>query len=156
MNINATLIAQSITFFIFVWFCMKFIWPPLVNALNERKKKIADGIAAAERGVQEQELAQQRALEKLHEAKDQAGEIIAQAQKRANEIVEEAKNEARTEGTRLLEAAKAEIDQEVNRAREQLRKQVASIAVAGATKVLEREVSESAHSDILEKLAAEI
>ena len=156
MNINATLIAQSIVFFIFVWFCMKFVWPPLVNALNERKKKIADGIAAAERGVQEQELAEKRALEKLHEAKNQAGEILAQAQKRANEIVEEAKNDARSEGARLLEAAKAEIDQEVNRAREQLRKQVASIAIAGAGKVLEREVNESAHNDILEKLAAEI
>jgi F-type H+-transporting ATPase subunit b len=156
MNINATLIAQSITFFVFVWFCMKFVWPPLVNALNERKKKIADGIAAAERGVQEQELAEKRALEKLHEAKDQASEILAQAQKRASEIVEEAKTDARAEGERLLEAAKAEIDQEVNRAKEQLRQQVASIAIAGAGKVLEREVNESAHSEILDKLAAEI
>jgi F-type H+-transporting ATPase subunit b len=156
MNINATLIAQSIAFFLFVWFCMKFVWPPLINALNERKKKIADGLAAAERGAQEQELAEKRATEKLHEAKEQASEIIAQAQKRASEIVEEAKNDARTEGERLLEAAQAEIEQEVHRAKETLRKQVAGIAVAGASKVLEREVNESTHSDILDKLVAEI
>ncbi len=156
MNINLTLIGQSITFIIFVWFCMKFVWPPIMGALHERQKKIADGLAAAERGQHEQELAEKAAAEKLHEAKEQAGEILAQAQKRAGEIVDEAKNDARTEGERLVAAAQSEIEQEVNRAKEALRKQVASIAVAGASKVLEREVNESAHGDILDKLVAEI
>lgn len=156
MNINATLIGQSIAFFLFVWFCMKYVWPPIMAALEERKKKIADGIAAAERGVHEQELAEKRAKDTLHSAKEQGNEILNQANKRASEIVEEAKNEARAEGERLLAAAKAEIEQEVYRAKEQLRKQVASIAVAGASKVLEREIDASAHSDILDKLVAEI
>jgi len=156
MNINLTLIGQSITFIIFVWFCMKFVWPPIMGALKEREKKIADGLAAAERGEHEQELAEKAATEKLHEAKAQAGEIIAQAQKRASEIVDEAKDDARTEGDRLVAAAQTEIDQEVNRAKETLRQQVASIAVAGASKVLEREIDETTHGDILDKLAAEI
>lgn len=156
MNINLTLIGQSITFIIFVWFCMKFVWPPIMGALQERTKKIADGLAAAERGEHEQVLAEKRATEKLHEAKEQAGEIIVQAQKRASEIVDEAKNDARTEGERLVAAAQAEIEQEVNRAKEILRKQVASVAMAGATKVLEREINESTHADILDKLVAEI
>jgi len=156
MNINLTLIGQSITFIVFVWFCMKFVWPPIMGALQERQKKIADGLAAAERGQHEQELAEKRAAEHLHEAKEQAGEIIAQAQKRASEIVDEAKDDARTEGSRLVAAAQSEIDQEVHRAKEVLRQQVASIAVAGASKVLEREIDESAHDDILGKLVAEI
>jgi|SRR5210317_1468193 F-type H+-transporting ATPase subunit b len=156
MNFNATLIGQSITFIVFVWFCMKFIWPPVMHALEERKKKIADGLAAAEHGRHEQELAEERAKEILREAKDQAGEIISRADKRAAEIVEEAKGDAREEGSRLLTAARAEIDQEVNRAREALRGKVVSIALAGAGKVLEREVDESAHGELLDKLAAEI
>jgi F-type H+-transporting ATPase subunit b len=156
MNFNATLIGQSITFIVFVWFCMKFIWPPVMHALEERKKKIADGLAAAEHGKHEQELAEERAKEILREAKDQAGEIISRADKRAAEIVEEAKEDAREEGARLLTAARAEIDQEVNRAREALRGKVVSIALAGAGKVLEREVDEAAHGELLNKLAAEI
>ncbi len=156
MNMNATLIGQFIAFFIFVWFCMKFVWPPLINALNERKKQIADGLAAAERGKHEQELAQKRAAEVLHEAKQQASEIINRAEKRANEIVDEAKADAKTEGDRIVTAAQAEIDQEVNRAREMLRGQVVSIAVAGAEKVLEKEIDESSHSELLNKLVAEI
>ena len=156
MNFNATLIGQSITFIVFVWFCMKFIWPPVMHALEERKKKIADGLAAAEHGKHEQELAEERAKEILREAKDQAGEIISRADKRAAEIVEEAKEDAREEGARLLTAARAEIDQEVNRAREALRGKVVSIALAGAGKVLEREVDESAHGELMNKLAAEI
>jgi len=156
MNINLTLIGQSITFAIFVWFCMKFVWPPIMGALEERQKKIADGLAAAERGEHEQELAEKAAAEKLHVAKEQAGEIIAQAQKRASEIVDEAKDDARTEGERLVSAAQSEIEQEVNRAREVLRQQVASIAVAGASKVLEKEIDASTHGDILDKLVAEI
>lgn len=156
MNINATLIGQSITFLFFVYFCMKFVWPPIVNALEERKKKIADGIAAAERGEKEQELAEARAAELLHEAKQQAQEIITAAQKRASEIVDEAKNDARDEGARLVTAAQAEIDQEVNRARETLRTQVAGLAIAGAGKVLDREIDEKAHSDLLNELVAQL
>jgi F-type H+-transporting ATPase subunit b len=156
MNFNATLIGQTITFIVFVWFCMKFIWPPVMHALEERRKKIADGLAAAEHGRHEQELAEERAKEIIREAKDQAGEIITRADKRAVEIVEEAKGDAREEGARLLTAARAEIDQEVNRAREALRGKVVSIALAGDSKVLEREVDESAHGELLNKLAAEI
>jgi F-type H+-transporting ATPase subunit b len=156
MNINATLIGQSIAFFLFVWFCMKFIWPPLINALNERRKTIADGLAAAERGQHEQELAQKRAAEVIHEAKQQASEIINRAEKRANEIVEEAKNDAKQEGGRILTAAQAEIEQEVHRARETLRSQVVSIALAGAEKVLEKEIDAAAHGELLNKLVTEI
>ena len=156
MNINLTLIGQSITFFVFIWFCYKFIWPPLVNALEERKKKIADGLAAAEHGKHSQLLAEERAKELLREAKEQAGEIITRADKRATEIVEVAKDDARAEGGRILTAARAEIDQEVNRVKEDLRGQVVSIALAGASKVLGREVDEAAHAELLDKLAAEI
>jgi F-type H+-transporting ATPase subunit b len=156
MNFNATLIGQSITFIVFVWFCMKFVWPPIMHALDERRKKIADGLAAAERGKHEKELAEERAREILRDAKDQAGVIISRADKRAAEIVEEAKGDARAEGDRIKSAAQAEIEQEVNRVKEELRGQVVSIALAGAGKVLEREVNESAHAELLNKLAAEI
>ena len=156
MNINATLIGQAIAFFLFVVFCMKYVWPPILHALEERKKKIADGLAAGEHGKREQVLAEERAKELLHEAKEQAGEIITRADKRAAEIVDESKDDARAEGSRLLTAAKADIDQELNRVKEQLRGQVVSIALAGASKVLEREVDESAHAELMNKLAAEI
>ncbi len=156
MNFNATLIGQSITFIVFVWFCMKFIWPPIMNALEARKKKIADGLAAAERGKHEKELAEERAKDILREAKDQAGEIINRADRRASEIVDEAKVDAHAEGDRLKTAAQAEIEQELNRVREELRGQVVSIAIAGAGKVLEREVDEATHDELLKKLAAEI
>ena len=156
MNINATLIGQSITFFFFVWFCMKYVWPPIMQALEARKKQIADGLAAGERGKHEQELAQKRATEVLAEAKRQAQEIIAKAEKRAAEIVDEAKSDAKGEGERILTAARAEIGQEVNRAKEGLRAQVVSIAIAGASKVLEREVDANTHNDLLNKLAAQI
>jgi F-type H+-transporting ATPase subunit b len=156
MNINATLIAQAISFAFFVWFCMKFVWPPIMNALEERKKKIADGLAAAERGKHEQELAEQRATEVIGEAKQEASNIIAQAQKRASEIVEEAKDTARTEADRIVASANAEIEQEVNRAKEHLRGQVVSIAVAGAGKVLNRELDDKAHDDLLKDLVTQI
>jgi F-type H+-transporting ATPase subunit b len=156
MNINLTLIVQLISFALFVWFCMKFVWPPVMGALDARKKTIADGLAAAERGKHEQELAEKRAKELLAETKEQAAELIAQAQKRASEIVEESKNEARSEGQRLLEAARAEIEQEVNRAREQLRSQVVALAVAGAGKVLAREIDAKAHADLLDDLVANL
>ncbi len=156
MNINATLIGQSIAFFLFVWFVMKYVWPPLIAALDERKKTIADGLAAAERGQHEQELAEKKAAEYLKDAKEQASEVLSQAQKRASEIVEEAKNGAKEEADRILVAAQASIDQEVNRAKENLRQQVAGITVAGAEKVLKREIDEKAHADIVDDLIAQI
>jgi F-type H+-transporting ATPase subunit b len=156
MNINMTLIGQSITFAIFVWFCLKFVWPPIMTALAERKKQIADGLAAAERGAHEKELAEKKATETLHEAKGQAQEILAQAQKRANEIVDEAKSNAKTEGDRIVTAAQAEIEQELNRAKEQMREQVVAIAMAGAEKILKREINQSAHNDALKELASQI
>lgn len=156
MNINLTLIGQSITFAIFVWFCMKFIWPPIMRALNERQKKIADGLAAAEQGVRDKQLAQTRAAEILKEAKAQAQEILANAERRGNGIVEEAKTDAKAEGQRIIEAAKGEIEQEVNRAREALRAQVASLVVAGAGQILEKEVDDKAHGKMLDDLVAQL
>ncbi len=156
MNINLTLIGQAISFAFFVWFCTKFVWPPIVTALNDRKQKIADGLAAAERGAHEQELAEKRAAKTLHEAKLQAQEIIGQAQKRASEIVDEAKDNARKEAERIVTAANAEIEQEVNRAREALRGQVAGLVVAGASKVLKREVNAAANEALLKDLVSQL
>jgi F-type H+-transporting ATPase subunit b len=156
MNINATLIGQAISFIIFVWFCMKYVWPPIMAALEERKKKIAEGLAAAERGRHEQELAQQRAREVIQQAKAEAAGILAQAQKRAGEIVEESKDSARTEGERIITAANAEIEQEVHRAKESLRSQVAALAVAGAARVINRELDSKAHDDLLQDLVSRI
>ena len=156
MNINATLIGQAIAFFLFVVFCMKIVWPPILHALEERKKKIADGLAAGEHGKQEQLLAEERAKELLREAKEQAGEIITRADKRASEIVDEAKQDAKAEGGRMLTAARAEIDQELNRVKEDLRGQVVSIALTAASKVLGREVDGTTHAELMDKLAAEI
>lgn len=156
MNINATLIGQMIAFAVFVAFCMKYVWPPIMQALEERKKKIADGLAAAERGRHEQELAEKRAQQVIHEAKDQANDIISQAQKRGNEIVDESKDNARVEGERILNSAKAEIDQEANRARDELKAQVGGIALAGAGKILGREIDEKAHTDLLDELVSRI
>ncbi len=156
MNINLTLIAQLVSFAVFVWFTMKFVWPPLVKALEDRKAKIADGLAAAERGYHEKELAEQAAKEKLHQAKLQSAEIVARAEKRAAEIVDEAKEKAREEGERILAAARAEIDQELNKAREALREKVGELAVAGAEKILRREIDASAHKEILDELARQI
>jgi F-type H+-transporting ATPase subunit b len=156
MNINLTLIGQTITFIFFVLFCMKFIWPPLVAALEERKKTIADGLAAAEKGKHDGELAKQRVLDTLKDAKVQAQDIINLAEKRASEIVEESKDTARVEGERIITAANAELEQEVNRAREQLRGQVVSLAVSGASKVLKREIDEKANEDLLKDLVAQL
>lgn len=156
MNMNLTLIGQSITFAIFVWFCMKFIWPPIVNALEARRKRIADGLAAADRGKHELELASKRATENLVEAKQKSAEIIAQAEKRASQMIEEAKMAAREEGDRLIAAAKAEIEQESHRAREALRGEVAALVVAGASRILRREVNPQAHADLLEAIQNEL
>ena len=156
MNINLTLIGQSISFIFFVWFCMKFVWPMINAALDERQKQIADGLAAAERGKHEQELAEKRATETLHDAKEQAGDIIGHAQKRAQEIVDDAKGQAKEEGERLVIAARAEIEQEANQAREVLRSQVVGLAVAGAGKVLAKEIDASAHNDLFEDLVSNL
>ncbi len=156
MNINLTLFAQLIAFVVFVIFCMKFVWPPIIAALDERKKKIADGLAEAERGMKQQELAEQGAEKKLAEAKQQASEILGQAQKRSNEIVDDAKTAAVEEGNRIKEAAHAEVEKEVNRAKEQLRGQVATIAMAGAERILKKEINANSHQDILDDLASQI
>jgi F-type H+-transporting ATPase subunit b len=156
MNFNATLIGQSITFIFFVWFCMKFVWPPIMNALEARKKRIADGLAMADRGKHELELAARKAGDSLRDAKAQATEVIAQAEKRAAQIIEEAKLAAKEEGDRQLAAAQANIAQETNRAREALREQVAALAVAGAEKILRREVNAQTHADLLGQLKAEL
>jgi F-type H+-transporting ATPase subunit b len=156
MNINATLIGQSIFFFFFVLFVMKFVWPPLVAALEARRKTIADGLAAAEKGRHEQELAEKAAEKHIKQAKDQASEIIAQAQKRASEIIDEAKTDAKAEAERIRTAAAAEVDQEVNRAKEHLRQQVAGLAVAGAEKILKREIDIKAHGQLVNELIAQI
>ena len=156
MNLNATIIGQMIAFAIFVAFCMKYVWPPIMAALEERTKKIADGLAAAERGKQEQAQGEQRAQDLVNEAKKQANDIIAQAQRRGNEIIDESKDNARIEGARILSAAKAEIEQETNRLKDELRGQVASIAIAGAAKILEREIDEKAHTNLLSDLVTRI
>ena len=156
MNFNATLIGQSITFIFFVWFCMKYVWPPIMNALEARKKQIADGLAMADRGKHELELAAKKAGDSLRDAKAQAGEVIAQAEKRAAQIIEEAKLAAKEEGDRQLAAAQANIAQEANRAREALREQVAMLAVAGAEKILRREVNAQTHAELLGQLKAEL
>ena len=156
MNFNATLIGQSITFIIFVWFCMKYIWPPLMAALEERNARISEGLAAAQRGQKELEEAQSKVSDSMKGAKQQAQDIIGQAQKRANEIVDEAKDIARDEADKIKASATADIDQQVNSAREHLRKEVSSIALAGAGKILKREVDAKAHADVLDELVAQI
>jgi F-type H+-transporting ATPase subunit b len=156
MNINATLLAQTIMFALFVWFCMKFVWPPIMVALDQRKKQIADGLANAERAKRDLELATKRSAEILREAKEKVGEIVVNGEKRASEIVEAAKAQAKMEGDRIIAGAKAEIDQEVFRAKELLRGQVSAIALAGASKILGREIDAKAHNDLLDKLVAEI
>jgi len=156
MNINATLIGQMIAFIVFVWFCMKFVWPPLTKILDERKKTIADGLAAAERGRHEHELAEKRALETLKKAKQDAAEIVAVAEKRAAEVADEAKSHAKAEAERIVAAAKADIDQEVVRAKEALRAAVAELAVAGAARILEKEVDAKSHARLLETVAAKL
>ncbi len=156
MNINLTLIGQTITFAIFVWFCMKFIWPPIVLALETRRKQVADGLAAGDRGRHELELAAKYATKSLREAKMKAAEIIAQSEKRSAQIIDEARNAAKVEGEHMLAVARAELEQDVFRAREQLRDHVAALVVAGAEKVLRREVDAGAHADLLEAIKNEL
>lgn len=156
MNINLTIIGQAIAFFFFVLFCMKYVWPPLTAALAERKKKIADGLDAAERAERDLRLAQEKAADDMRASKEEAAAIIEQANKRANQIIEEAKEQAREEANRVKAAAEAEVAQQVNQAREALRSKVAALAIAGAEKILEASVDEKAHAQLVDKLAAEL
>jgi F-type H+-transporting ATPase subunit b len=155
VNINATLFGQAIWFGLFIWITMKFVWPPLRKAMQDRQTQIADGLAAAERGKQDLEQASKRAAEELQRARAQAGEIISQAEKRGAVVVEEAKTAAKVEAERIVTGAKAEIEQEVFRAKEALRTQVALLAIAGAEKILKREVDAKAHAQLLSGLEAE-
>jgi F-type H+-transporting ATPase subunit b len=156
MNINLTLLAQAVTFAIFIWFTAKFLWPPLMRAVEARQKKIADGLAAAEQGNRSLRDAEVRiqALEK--DARAKAQNILAETEKRAAELIEEAKEDAKAEGARMLVAAKAEMSQEVERAKAALREQVATLAVVGAEQILKREVNVQAHSDLLTRLKAQL
>lgn len=156
MTLNLTLFGQSITFLVFVWTCWKFIWPPLAAAMQERQKAIGEGLAAAERAEKDLDLAQERATDQLRDAREQAGRILEQARQQANQMIENAKNDARAEGERLREAQRAEMAQEVNRAKEALRGQVAALALAGAEKVIGASVDAGKHSELLDKLAAEL
>ena len=156
MNITVTLFAQMAAFILLIWFVNKVLWGPMSAMMAARQKRIADGLAEAERGKHEMELAARRAAEVLREAKDKAAEIIGQSEKRGSEIVEEAKAQAKVEHDRIVTAANAEVEQEVFRAKEQLRKEVSAIALSGAAKILGREIDAKAHNDLLEKLVAEI
>jgi F-type H+-transporting ATPase subunit b len=156
VNINATLIGELIAFLVFVLFCMKYVWPPIINAIETRQQKIADGLAATDRAEQDLRLAQEKAKQQLVEAKTQASALIDQAKKREQQIIEEAAVKAQAEREKILTQAKAEVEAERIRAKEELRKQVAALAVAGAERILQRSIDEAAHSDILEKLVAEL
>lgn len=149
MNINLTLLMQAVAFGAFIWFCARFIWPPLMRAIENRQKQIADGLAAGEEARQSLSKAEKRIAELMVEAKSQASEIVSQGEKVKSETIEQAKSEAQAEADRILAAAKAEIEQEVYRAKEALRSQVGELAVAGAAKILKREVDAKAHADLL-------
>lgn len=156
MNINLTLIGQMIAFTGFVLFCMKYVWPPIIAAMQERSEKIADGLAAADRASHDLELAQEKAVARMKEAKAEASGIVDAANKRANQIVDEAKGQAVVEADRIKAAAQSEIEQETNRAREQLRSQVGALALAGAEKILAKEIDQQAHAGLVDQLAAEL
>lgn len=156
MEINATLIVQMLVFLLLVAITMKWIWPPIMHAMKERQKQIADGLAAAERGQREHELAEERAKEVIKEAKQEAVKILAQAQNQGSELIDEAKQVAAKERARIVESGHIEVQQELNQAKEVLREQLASVALAGAERILEREVDDKVHKDVLDELAAQI
>jgi len=156
MNINATLILQSIAMMIFVWFCMKFLWPPLLKALDERRERIAEGLAASDRAEKELQSAKVKVDEQIRQARDKAGEIVEQANQRHSQILDQAKVDAGAERNRQVTAAEADIAQATNQAREELRKSLASLAVLGASQILEKEVDANTHRELLDKLIAEI
>jgi F-type H+-transporting ATPase subunit b len=156
MNITLTLFAQAFVFAAFIWFTAKFVWPYLLRAMEARQKTIADGLAAAEQGRRSLEVSTRQADEAIREARARAAEILAQAEKRSAQLIDEARQAAKAEGSRELAQAKAEIEQELTRAREELRDRVASLAVAGAEKILRREVDARAHSDLLESIRRQL
>lgn len=155
MDLNLTLLGEMITFAVFIWFTMKYVWPPLMNIMEDRRKKIADGLAAAEQGERELEMARIKVKEQLLQAKTEAAAILEQANQRAIHIVEESKGKAREEGDRLLEIAKSEIEQEYNTAKEHLMREVSKIAVAGAERILQREVDKTSNDRLVQELAKE-
>ena len=156
MNLNLTMLGQAIALGIFVWFCMKYVWPPIIGALAERETLIADGLAAAEKGRHDLELAEKRAADLMREGREKAQEYLAQAQKRADDIVEEAKDVARVEGERIKNAARADLQTEVNQAKEKLRGEIAVLAIAGAEQILRREVDKNTHKQLLDQLSASL
>jgi F-type H+-transporting ATPase subunit b len=156
MSFNLTLIAQAVAFALFIWFTVKFVWPPLLRAIEARQKSIADGLAAGEQGRKSLEVSSKQAEQAIQDARGRAAEIVTQAEKRAAQVLEEAKANAKAEGEREKTAAKADIQQEVSRAREKLRDQVAALAVAGAEKILRREVDAKAHADLLEGIKKQL
>lgn len=156
MNINLTMLMQAVAFAVFIWFCAKFIWPPLMRAIETRQKQIADGLAAGEEGRQSLSKAETRVAQMMAEAKSHASEIIAQGEKLKSETIERAKSEAKTEAERIIAAAKAEIEQESNRARDALRGQVAELAMAGAAKILKREVDPKVHAELLAAIGQQL
>lgn len=156
MNLNATILGQAIAFVLFVWFCMKYVWPPIMAAIEKRQKEIAEGLSHAERARKDLDLARANVTDQLKKAKTEAMMIIEQANKHKAQIIDEAKAEAEQERNRIVVQAKAEIDAERKRAREDLRKQVAMLAIAGAEKIIERSIDEAANSDIVDKLVAEL
>ncbi|OCG63379.1 F0F1 ATP synthase subunit B [Gilliamella sp. GillExp13] len=156
MNMNATLLGQAITFVLFVWFCMKFVWPPVIGAIEKRQKEIAEGLASAETAKKDLELAKTNTSDIMQQAKVEANAIIEQANKRKAIILEEAKQEASREKERIVAQGLAEVEAERKRAREELKQQVATLAIAGAEKIIERSVNEAANSDIIDKLVAEL
>lgn len=156
MNMNLTLIGQTLAFFLFVWFCKKFVWPPMIEAMQARQEQIADGLAAAQKGQQAQEVAEQEAAKLISDAKAQASEIISNAEKRGNSVVDEAKETAVSEKERIVASAQAEVEQSVHSAREELRGQVSSIAVAAASKIVDKEIDEKAHAGLLDDLVKQL
>lgn len=154
MNPNLTLVGQTLTFFVFVWFCARFVWPSLIAVMAEREQKIAEGLEASQRAEKDLELAQKKAGQQLTEAKKQAADIVDQANRRAAQLIDEAKEQAKKEAERVITAANAEIEQEVNRAKEELRGKVAALAVAGAEKILDRTIDSKLHNDLVGKLAS--
>ena len=156
MNLNATLFAQMIVFLILAWFTMKFVWPPLIKAIDERSKKIADGLSAAEKGQEELAAAHLRVEQELAQARTDGQQRIGEAEKRAQAVADEIKANAHAEAVRIVAQAKADADQQIVKARETLRGEVAALAVKGAEQILKREVDQTAHAELLTQLKAEI
>lgn len=156
MNINLTLLGQMLTFIVFIWFTMRYVWPPITKAMHERQKRIADGLAAAERGQRDLELAQHKTVELMRDAKLEASQVVEQANKRALQIVEEAKEQARQESQQILARAQTEVEQMVMAAKDSLRKEMAELVVAGAEKIIRKEIDPSVHHKMLSELATEL